>query len=178
MLLGGCSHSMGCGSLNTSLLVELDIQQVVEKNCEMTTVCEERIILVLADMVMCLTGACEVDQFPDWARPATSAAIAITALVFFSLMYFGKSCTESRVKVSERRPSTRLVATCHASADGPQWDRLKISMLANRASTPELSRHGVQNIPLQTRYNNRPEYQSLLSNNKNNSTDLQVAQIQ
>eukprot|EP00092_Neocalanus_flemingeri_P089130 GFUD01112749.1.p1 GENE.GFUD01112749.1~~GFUD01112749.1.p1 ORF type:complete len:170 (-),score=66.27 GFUD01112749.1:18-527(-) len=156
--MAGCTHSMSCGSLNTSLLAELDIQQVVEDNCEMTRVCEERIILVLADMVMCLTGACEVDQFPDWARPATCAAIAITALVFFSLMYFGKSCTESRVKVSERRPS-RSRATKHASAEGPQWDRLKISMLSNRACTPE---HGVQNIPLQnipllTRYNNRPE---------------------
>ena len=90
---------MSCGSLNNSLLAELDIQKLVEDNCEMTTVCGERIILVLADLVMCLTGACVEDQFPDWARPATCAAIAITALVFFSLMYFGKSCTESRVKV-------------------------------------------------------------------------------
>ena len=58
-------------------------------------------ILVLAGLVMCLTGACEENEFPDWARPATCAAIAITALVFFSLMYFGKSCSESRVKVGK-----------------------------------------------------------------------------
>ena len=98
--MAGCSHTMSCGSLNNSMLEELDIQQLVESNCEMTSVCGERIILVLADLVMCLTGACEENEFPDWARPATCAAIAITALVFFSLMYFGKSCSESRVKVS------------------------------------------------------------------------------
>merc|ERR1711875_200918 len=45
---------------------------------------------------MCLTGACEENDFPTWARPATCAAIAVTALVFFSLMYFGKSCSEAR----------------------------------------------------------------------------------
>ena len=98
--MAGCSHTMSCGSLNSSMLEELDIQQLVESNCEMTSVCGERIILVLADLVMCLTGACQENEFPDWARPATCAAIAITALVFFSLMYFGKSCSESRVKVS------------------------------------------------------------------------------
>ena len=90
---------MICGGLNSTLLAELDIQELVEDNCEMTTMCGEKIILVLADLVMCLTGACEENEFPDWARPATCAAIAITALVFFSLMYFGKSCSESRVKV-------------------------------------------------------------------------------
>merc|ERR1711942_596795 len=83
------------------------IPSVVEENCEMTTVCGERIILVLADMVMCLTGACEENDFPTWARPATCAAIAVTALVFFSLMYFGKSCSEARVKVSDRKSSSR-----------------------------------------------------------------------
>jgi hypothetical protein len=100
--MAGCSHTMSCGSLNNSMLEELDIHQLVESNCEMMGVCGERIILVLADLVMCLTGACEANEFPDWARPATCAAIAITALVFFSLMYFGKSCSESRVKVSNR----------------------------------------------------------------------------
>ena len=106
MTMAGCSHTMSCGSLNTSLLAELDIHQLVEDNCEMTSVCGERIILVLADMVMCLTGACEdeEDQFPDWARPATCAAIAVTVLVFFSIMYFGKSCSESRVKVRNSVP--------------------------------------------------------------------------
>eukprot|EP00090_Calanus_glacialis_P025531 TRINITY_DN39937_c0_g1_i2.p1 TRINITY_DN39937_c0_g1~~TRINITY_DN39937_c0_g1_i2.p1 ORF type:complete len:161 (-),score=55.13 TRINITY_DN39937_c0_g1_i2:72-554(-) len=147
--MAGCSHTMSCGSLNSSMLEELDIQQLVESNCEMMGVCGERIILVLADLVMCLTGACEENEFPDWARPATCAAIAITALVFFSLMYFGKSCSEARVKVSERRPSNRT--TKPSSADGPQWDRLKISMLANRPPTPEVSRHGVANLPMQTR---------------------------
>merc|ERR1719445_510677 len=68
---------------------------------------------------MCLTGACEENDFPTWARPATCAAIAVTALVFFSLMYFGKSCSRGR-------------DTKHPSSDGPHWDRLKISMLANR----------------------------------------------
>ena len=99
--MAGCSYSMSCGGLNSTLLAELDIQQLVEDNCGMTTICGERIILVLADLVMCLTGACEENEFPDWARPATCAAIAITALVFFSLMYFGKSCSESRVKVGK-----------------------------------------------------------------------------
>ena len=98
--MAGCSHTMSCGSLNSSMLEELDIQQLVESNCEMMGVCGERIILVLADLVMCLTGGCQENEFPDWARPATCAAIAITALVFFSLMYFGKSCSEARVKVS------------------------------------------------------------------------------
>merc|ERR1719483_93997 len=123
---------------------------------------------------MCLTGACEENEFPDWARPATCAAIAITALVFFSLMYFGKSCSESRVKVSDRRPSSRSRDTKPQSADGPQWDRLKISMLANRGTTPEVSRHSSQNIPLQTRYKTRPECQNLLEHTKDSSTDLQV----
>ena len=98
--MAGCSYTMSCGSLNNSMLEKLDIQQLVESNCEMTSVCGERIFLVLADLVMCLTGACQENEFPDWARPATCAAIAITALVFFSLMYFGKSCSEARVKVS------------------------------------------------------------------------------
>merc|ERR1719483_943596 len=102
---------------------------------------------------MCLTGACEENEFPDWARPATCAAIAITALVFFSLMYFGKSCTDSRVRVSERKSNNRSGTTKAPSADGPQWDRLKISMLANRPTTPEVSRHGVQTMTLQTRIN-------------------------
>jgi len=146
-----CNYSMSCGGLNNSLLTELDIQQLVEENCEMTTVCGERIILVLADMVMCLTGACEENEFPTWARPATCAAIAVTALVFFSLMYFGKSCSEARVKVSDRKTSSRSRDTKHPSSDGPHWDRLKISMLANRPPTPEVSRHGVQTVPLQTR---------------------------
>ena len=97
--MAGCSYTMSCGSLNNSMLEKLDIQQLVESNCEMTSVCGERIFLVLADLVMCLTGACQENEFPDWARPATCAAIAITALVFFSLMYFGKSCSEARVKV-------------------------------------------------------------------------------
>merc|ERR1719154_1018053 len=97
---------------------------------------------------MCLTGACEDDEYPDWARPATCAAISITALVFFSLMYFGKSCTDSRVRASERKSSNRSRTT---KADGPQWDRLKISMLAPRGSSPEVSRHGGQSLPLQTR---------------------------
>jgi len=135
---------------------------LVEENCEMTTVCGERIILVLADMVMCLTGACEENEFPTWARPATCAAIAVTALVFFSLMYFGKSCSEARVKVSDRKTSSRSRDTKHPSSDGPHWDRLKISMLANRPPTPEVSRHGVQTVPLQTRYKTRPECQTLL----------------
>ena len=106
--MAGCSHTMSCGSLNNSMLEELDIQQLVESNCEMMGVCGERIILVLADLVMCLTGACEENEFPDWARPATCAAIAITALVFFSLMYFGKSCSESRVKVSSSASRIQL----------------------------------------------------------------------
>merc|ERR1711872_866770 len=121
-----CNYSMSCGELNNSLLV-------------------------LADMVMCLTGACEQNEFPDWARPATCAAIAVTALVFFSLMYFGKSCSESRVKVSDRKPNSRSRDNKQPSADGPHWDRLKISMLANRPPTPEVSRHGAQTVALQTR---------------------------
>merc|ERR1719369_150879 len=129
----------------------MDIQDVVEIMCNETRICGERILFVLKDMVMCLTGACEEPDFPDWARPATCAAIAVTALVFFSLMYFGKSCSESRVKVSDRKPSSRSQDTKPASADGPHWDRLKISMLANRPPTPEVSRHGVQTVPLQTR---------------------------
>merc|ERR1719483_1277033 len=123
---------------------------------------------------MCLTGACEEDEYPDWARPATCAAIAITALVFFSLMYFGKSCTDSRV--SERKSNNRSGTTKAPSADGPQWDRLKISMLANRGTTPEVSTHSSQNIPLQTRYKTRPECQNLLEHTKDSSTDLQVQQ--
>merc|ERR1719320_979434 len=110
---------------------------------------------------MCLTGACEENDFPTWARPATCAAIAVTALVFFSLMYFGKSCSEARVKVSDRKSSSRSRDTKHPSSDGPHWDRLKISMLANRPPTPEVSRHGVQTVALQTRVHDGPHWDRL-----------------
>ena len=32
-----------------------------------------------------------------WVRPVTCAAIAVSALIFFMLLYFGKTWTESRV---------------------------------------------------------------------------------
>merc|ERR1719312_1618661 len=111
---------------------------------------------------MCLTGACEENDFPEWARPATCAAISITALVFFSLMYFGKSCSESRVKISDRRLINRAqkAKAANGTSEGPQWDRLKISMLANRPPTPEVSRQtDRQSIPLQTRYSNAAKSQ-------------------
>ena len=99
-----CSSYLECGALNASLLTEIGKQEVVNESCQ-AAACGERIILVLAELTVCMTGTCkkeiegEISEFPDWARPATCAAISITALVFFSLMYFGKSCSESRFKV-------------------------------------------------------------------------------
>ena len=92
-----CTSYLDCGALNASLLTEIGKQEVVNESCQ-AGACGERIILVLPELTVCMTGLCkeESEEFPDWARPATCAAISITALAFFSLMYFGKSCSESR----------------------------------------------------------------------------------
>ena len=73
------------------------------------------------------------------------------------------------LQVSDRKVQSRSQVAKAATGDGPHWDRLKISMLANRPPTPEVGRHGAQNLPLQTRYQTKPEAQSLLGS----ITDLQ-----
>ena len=50
-------------------------------------------------IILCLD--CEMKrnnpEHLPWVRPVTCAAIAVSALIFFMLLYFGKTWTESRV---------------------------------------------------------------------------------
>ena len=81
----------------------------------------------------------------------------------------------SPFQISDRKSNVKNKATHPQSTEGPQWDRLKISLLANRATTPEVPRHSVQSTALHTRYRDRvAECQNLLGNSWNNMVDLHV----
>lgn len=117
--------------------------------------------IVQNSTIICLTDCREEDDpnYLPWVRPVTCAAIAISALIFFTLLYFGKSWTESRefervkraaVKGSDRRMLRKLrwqesLASQNGSdrrsirkqdwqdscaSEGVHWNRLKISVLA------------------------------------------------
>ncbi len=38
-------------------------------------------------------------ELAGWVRPATCAAIAVAAIFFFTILYYGKSWADSRTKV-------------------------------------------------------------------------------
>ncbi len=41
----------------------------------------------------------EEPELAGWVRPATCAAIAVAAIFFFTILYYGKSWADSRTKV-------------------------------------------------------------------------------
>ena len=64
------------------------------------------------DRVLCLTTNCEamvdeveqmeamLEEWDDWVRPAICVSIMITAVLFFSFMYFGRSWMEGTARVT------------------------------------------------------------------------------
>jgi len=105
--------------------------------------------LLVGHQLLCLEPYCQKeDSWPEWARPATCVTIALTALILFSLVYFGKSWSDGRVKGSDRRRCRgRRVDSGHNTGNGtstpkpsgmlltPKWDRLKTSVLTGPPSS-------------------------------------------
>ncbi|XP_023340992.1 uncharacterized protein LOC111711005 [Eurytemora carolleeae] len=90
--------------------------------------CGNTAYILINSTVICLTD-CEMKrnnpEHLPWVRPVTCAAIAVSALIFFMLLYFGKTWTESR-GTSERRAYRKQEFT----TEGQNWSRMKISVLA------------------------------------------------
>merc|ERR1711934_123059 len=105
--------------------------------------------LLVGHQLLCLEPFCQKEEiWPEWARPATCVTIALTALILFSLVYFGKSWSDGRVKGSDRRRGRgRRVETGYGNGNGmstpkpsgmlltPKWDRLKTSVLTGPATS-------------------------------------------
>jgi len=127
--------------------VNVDLVETVCKGL----VCGGRgLALLVGEQLLCLEPFCQEETWPEYARPATCVAIALTALILFSLVYFGKSWSDGRVKGSDRRRCRgRRVETGYTNGNGngpstprpsgllltPKWDRLKTSVLTGGGSS-------------------------------------------
>merc|ERR1719378_1035963 len=66
--------------------------------------------LLVEQQLLCLEPHCQKEEiWPEWARPATCVTIALTALILFSLVYFGKSWSDGRVKVRDQTEGEDVV---------------------------------------------------------------------
>jgi len=108
-------------------LVAEPLGSLAREVCEQGLGCGDTAYLVHNSSVVCVRdcveGEASIQDFEPWIRPMTCAAIAVGALIFFTILYFGKTWTESRGM--DRRQQQRR-------AEGPNWNRLKISVLASQ----------------------------------------------
>lgn len=138
---------------------EENVVDHVVKACQLATEqCAHKIMLVLSGKTLCLTTQClneeeverEVEEeWEDWVQPLIFISILIVAVAFFSFMYFGRTWLEGSVKLTYRK--TQLLLKQQEAKEnelpggGPQWERLKISLLkgtgtSSTRSSPGLSR--------------------------------------
>jgi len=160
-----CSNVIYCGDFDG---LSETVSSLVTSICDKGLIrqCGDVVYIVQNSTLNCLTD-CQESGEPEqkpWVRPVTCAAIAVSALVFFTILYFGKSWTESReferikraaIKGTDRRqlrkqghvPSVNPTPT--STQDRISWGRLKVSVLAG-------SRVQVDNAPPETPKSNQP----------------------
>jgi len=135
-----CIHNITCSNLDILTEPALSLVKTV---CSQRLSCDDKVYVIVNTSLVCLSE-CYVpgpsSEYLPWVRPVTCAAIAVSAILFFALLYFGKSWTESRG--ADRRMNRKQEQM--AGREGPHWNRLKISVLTgNRCQdspTPETPR--------------------------------------
>jgi len=156
-----CSRVVYCGGDEVDAMDET-AGNLIRSICDKSLIrkCGDTIYIVQNLTISCLTDcreSGEPEQLP-WVRPVTCAAIAVSALVFFTILYFGKSWTESReferikraaIKGTDRRQLRKQAHAAHAvhaaptptaTAERTSWSRLKISVLAgSRAQAGDIA---------------------------------------